>query len=166
MSEPEAWLRGPLPDITPLLQPVAHALVQASEDAARAVEGLLPNELWSRVGGAASVGWHLTHAAGALDRLYTYARNEPLSEEQLAVLRAESEPMAATAEIVLTAFRDGIDAAMRQLQATRPEDLSHPRAVGRKALPSSVMGLLFHGAEHTTRHVGQAITMAKVIRGR
>lgn len=165
---PEAWLRGPVPDITPLLQPVAHALVQAMEDAALAVDGLNPTQLWLRPGGAASVGYHLTHAAGALDRLMTYARGDTLSEEQFAALRSEVEAPAPPAggELLVNTFRDHCDSALRQLRETRPEALSHPRAVGRAALPSSVMGCLFHAAEHTARHVAQAITTAKVVRGR
>lgn len=165
-SLPEAWLRGPVPEITPLLQPVAHAIIQAMEDAAVAVRELSAEQLWTRPGGAASVGYHLTHGAGALDRLFTYARGESLTEEQFAALKAEREAPVppAGSEVVLNAFRDYCDAALRQLKATRPEELSHPRAIGRAALPSSVMGCLFHAAEHTSRHMGQAITTAKVIR--
>jgi hypothetical protein len=37
--------------------------------------------------------------------------------------------------------------------------------VGRARLPSTVFGLLFHVAEHTQRHAGQAITTAKIVRG-
>jgi hypothetical protein len=32
MLQPEAWLRGPLERVVPMLMPAAHALVQASED--------------------------------------------------------------------------------------------------------------------------------------
>ena len=54
---------------------------------------------------------------------------------------------------------------MVQLAATPPESLGDERLVGRAALPSTVRGLLFHGAEHTQRHVGQVITTAKIVRG-
>jgi hypothetical protein len=33
------------------------------------------------------------------------------------------------------------------------------------AMPSNVRGLLFHAAEHATRHVGQMITTAKIVKG-
>lgn len=164
---PEAWLRGAVPDITPLLQPVAHSIIQAMEDAVVALADLSTAQLWMKPGGAASVGYHLTHATGALDRLFTYARGESLSEAQFAALKVEREPATPPpgGELLLNTFRDYCDAALRQLKETRPEVLSHPRAVGRAALPASVMGCLFHAAEHTTRHMGQAITTAKVVRG-
>jgi hypothetical protein len=44
-------------------------------------------------------------------------------------------------------------------------NLEQPRRVGRKQLPTSVGGLLVHVADHTQRHVGQAITTAKVVIG-
>jgi uncharacterized damage-inducible protein DinB len=30
-------------------------------------------------------------------------------------------------------------------------------------LPSTVLGLLFHAAEHTTRHAGQIATLVRVV---
>ena len=88
--EPEAWLRGPLPDVDPYLMPAAHALVQSGEDLARAVEGLGAEQLWARPGGAASVGFHLRHIPGSIDRLLTYARGEALSDAQRAAAKAEA----------------------------------------------------------------------------
>lgn len=35
--------------------------------------------------------------------------------------------------------------------------------MGKKRLPTTVAGLLVHVADHTQRHVGQAITTAKVV---
>src|SRR5262245_55670020 len=90
--EPEAWLRGPLPDVDPYLMPAAHALVQAGEDLAQAVAGLTAEQLWARPGGAASVGFHLRHIPGSLDRLLTYARGEVLDDAQRAAAKAESAP--------------------------------------------------------------------------
>jgi uncharacterized damage-inducible protein DinB len=58
-----------------------------------------------------------------------------------------------------------IDAALDQLRQTAPETLFDLRAVGRARLPATVLGLLFHAAEHTTRHAGQLITTLKVVRG-
>jgi uncharacterized damage-inducible protein DinB len=163
----DAWLRGPVPDVPPLLQPAAHALIQAMDDAGAAVSGLSAEQLWLAPHGAASVAYHLTHAAGALDRLFSYARGEQLTEEQLAALRSERETPTSPpgAEIVLNAFRDHCDAALRQLRETREDVLTEPRTVGRGALPSTVIGCLFHGAEHTARHAGQALTTAKIVRG-
>lgn len=166
MTMPEPWLRGPVPGVPDELQPAAHALLQAREDLPRAAAGLAPAELWTRPGGAASVGFHLRHLAGSLDRLFTYARGESLSSAQLAALAAEQTsgdppPDAAT---LLAAAERTIDEALAQLRATPPRTLSDPRAVGRRQLPSTVRGLLFHAAEHTQRHVGQTIATAKVVR--
>jgi hypothetical protein len=36
--------------------------------------------------------------------------------------------------------------------------------VGRKKLPTTVIGLIVHLAEHTQRHVGQAVSAAKLAR--
>src|SRR5437879_1637002 len=141
-AAPEAWLRGPIPGIDPLLMPAAHALVQASEDVARAASGLALAELWAKPGGAASIGFHLKHICGSLDRLLTYARGRPLNPEQMRVLAGTI---------------DG-------LRNTSPEDLFTVRTVGRQALPTNVVGLLFHLAEHTQRHTGQVITTAKIVR--
>ncbi|MBW3573039.1 MAG: DinB family protein [Gemmatimonadetes bacterium] len=165
MRKPEVWLRGErVEGIGTALQPVAHALLQAMEDVEHAVSGLEADELWVKPGGAASVGFHLCHLAGSLDRLTTYARGEQLSGEQLAALRAEQEPGASADELVAQ-VRAAVERALDQLRATADAELDEPREVGRGRLPSSVRGLLYHAGEHTTRHAGQAITTAAVMRG-
>lgn len=150
-----------------MLQPAAHALVQAREDIDRVAPSLSDDQLWARPGGAASVGFHLRHTAGSLDRLLTYARGTQLSAVQLAYLKQEGEPGSppANAATVAEETRQAIDAALEQLRTTPAESLLEPRAVGRAALPSTVLGLLFHAAEHTTRHMGQAITTARIVTG-
>jgi hypothetical protein len=40
--------------------------------------------------------------------------------------------------------------------------LTATREVGRARLPSTVIGLLFHAAEHTQRHAGQALTTKRM----
>ena len=165
MSQPEFWMRGIQVDgISPALQPVAHALLQAMEDLEGAASGLSVDELWARPGGAASAGFHLRHLAGSLDRLTTYARGEGLSDAQFAALRAEQEP-GAPADELLAHVRATVDRALDQLRATPDASLDEPRAVGRGRLPSSVRGLLYHAGEHTARHTGQVITTAKIVRG-
>ncbi|MDQ3684092.1 MAG: DinB family protein, partial [Acidobacteriota bacterium] len=81
-GEPEPWLRGPLQDVSQLLMPAAHALLQASGDIEGAASALSAEEVWRRPGGAPSVGFHLRHVAGSIDRLLTYARGAQLDEEQ------------------------------------------------------------------------------------
>jgi hypothetical protein len=163
-SAPEAWLRGPLPGYAPVLMPIAHALLQAREDVERVATTATAEELWQRPGGAASAGYHLQHLAGSLDRLFTYARGEPLSEVQRAALLQEGTPGAPGSELVPAVLAQ-IDQALEQLRQTRVESLEAAREVGRARLPSTVLGLLFHAAEHTSRHVGQLITTMKVVRG-
>lgn len=165
MSQPEFWMRGiRVEGIGTQLQPVAHALLQALEDVEAAVSALPVEALWARPGGAASAGFHLRHLAGSLDRLTTYARGEQLSEAQLAVVRSEGEPGAGADEL-LAHVRATVHRALDQLRATPDAALDEPREVGRKRLPSSVRGLLYHAGEHTTRHAGQVITTVKVVRG-
>jgi uncharacterized damage-inducible protein DinB len=147
--------------------PAAHALLQAREDVERAARDLSLRELWATPGGAASVGFHLRHIAGSIDRLLTYARGAQLDERQRAALAAEGEAgdSAAAAATFVGEAQRAIDQALAQLRSTPRESLTEPREVGRERLPSTVLGLLFHVAEHTQRHVGQIITTAKVVRG-
>lgn len=165
-AQTEAWQRGPVPGFEPLLMPVVHALIQAREDLERLITSVPPDLVWRRPGGAASIGFHVRHAGGALDRLFTYARGESLSDAQRAALKGESEPgdpPAPLAAVVADVSRI-IDAAMDQLRATPRDSFLDGRKVGRAGLPATVLGLLFHAAEHTTRHVGQAITTALIQR--
>jgi hypothetical protein len=165
-KQPEAWLRGSVPGVSPWLQPAAHALIQAGEDAERAGRGLSAAELWARPGGVAAAGFHLRHIAGVLDRLLTYARAEQLNEAQFAALRAEGEPGDPPAEVdsLLSDLRAAIDRTLEVLRSTPESTLLEPREVGRGRLPSTVLGQLSHAAEHAQRHTGQLITTVKVVR--
>ena len=170
MTNPESleiWLRGPVPGVPPLLQPVAHALLQAREELNAALRDFPPALLNERPGGVASVGFHLQHLAGVLDRLLTYARQEALSEQQLGDLHAENPPLpvgpAAVAQLVQR-FSSGVDAALNQLKNTAEASLTEVRGVGRAQVPSTHIGVLVHAAEHTTRHLGQLLVTAKWVR--
>ena len=166
MSEkPEAWQRGPLPGVPPLLMPAAHAFVQVSEELV-ALVGLDEAQLWARPGGVASVGFHLRHIAGSTERLLTYARGEGLREEQVRAARQDADPPrpGESASALVAAARAGIERALGQLRATPEAALLEPRDVGRRRLPSTVLGLLFHAAEHAQRHCGQAATTARIVR--
>jgi uncharacterized damage-inducible protein DinB len=164
-SLPEVWLRGPLPAVPPLLQPVAHALLQAREEITELLADFPAAKLAERPLGLASVGFHLRHLVGVLDRTFTYARGEALSAAQLAYLAAEGQPpthLGAVPELV-AAFAQQVDAALAQLRATPEATLPEWRGVGRAQLPSTVIGLLVHAAEHTTRHVGQLLVTARLV---
>jgi uncharacterized damage-inducible protein DinB len=164
---PEVWLRGPLPEIPALLQPVAHALLQAREEVNAELKNFPEHLLWERPAGVASVGFHLQHLSGVLSRLFTYARGQTLSPEQLSYLSAEGKPAETpyrVAELV-AAFGKQVDRAIEQLQTTDEYTLTDFRGVGRAQLPSTVLGLLFHAAEHTQRHVGQLLVTARILQG-
>ncbi len=161
----EAWLRGPVEGVPAYLQPVAHSLIDAVEDIEGAVEGLDAADLWARPGGVASIGFHLRHIPGSVDRLLTYARGEALTPEQLEAVRDEGNPgdPPAGPERLLAGVRDTRDRVIAHLRATDPDTLLEHRGVGRRALPSTVLGLLFHVAEHTRRHAGQVVATAGII---
>lgn len=168
---PEAWLAGPIPGVPGLLQPVAHALVQARRELRVGLADFPDARLWERPAGVASVGFHLQHLSGVLDRLTTYARGDALDAEQLAALAAEGRPDGAasaagapTVAALLDAFDRRVAAALAQLRATEPATLLEPRHVGRRRLPSTVLGLLGHAAEHTMRHLGQLLVTARIAR--
>ena len=165
MSQPEVWLRGPLPGFPALLQPVAHSLLQCREELTARLTGLTPDQIWTRPGGAASIGFHARHAAGSLDRLFTYARGETLSPAQLAILDDEGTADRApdSAARLIATFDATVEQALAQLRRTPEATLLEERSVGRKRLPSTVLGLLFHAAEHTPRHLGQIATTVKAI---
>jgi uncharacterized damage-inducible protein DinB len=167
-AQPEAWMRGPIKGIDSLLMPVAHALVQARDELERMSSQIPAEHVWLRPGGAASIGFHVKHLGAALDRLFTYARGERLSDEQKAAFRSEAEagnPPASLADLVNVATAQ-IDRALDQLRRTSTDQLLEYRGVGRAQLPSNVLGLLFHAAEHSTRHAGQLITTAKILANR
>jgi uncharacterized damage-inducible protein DinB len=163
-AEPEVWLRGPVADVPTPLQPVAHALLQALEDAGRLTARLQADDLWASPGGAATIGFHLRHAAGSMDRLLTYARGETLSAVQRGTLATEKDitPEVSAAEL-LAELRAVTERAIAQLRETPVDRLDDHRPVGRAAYPSSVRGLLYHAGEHTTRHLGQVSTTLKLL---
>jgi hypothetical protein len=166
MSEKEVWQRGPLPDITPLLQPVGHALLQAREEVNLYMDKFPATLLWERPAGMASPGFHLQHLSGVLDRVFTYARAEGLNPQQFKQLEEEGKDSEEgyTVEALLIRFSKQVDTAMEQLRNTSPEILTEYRGIGRAGLPSTVIGLLVHGAEHTMRHVGQLMVTVAVLR--
>lgn len=165
-NDPEVWLRGRIDGFDPLVMPAVHALLQVREDLQRLARTVPAEHVWQRPGGAASIGFHVRHTGGALDRLLTYARGESLSEAQREALEAEAEPGDPPAS--LAAVVGDTDAvitrALEQLRGVAAASLLDERRVGRAGLPSNVLGLIFHAAEHSTRHAGQAITTALVLR--
>ena len=162
----EVWQRGPLPGIAPLLQPVAHALLQAREELNEYMNEFPAELLWLRPAGMASVGFHLQHLSGVLDRVFTYARAESLSEFQFTQLAEEGKDSTGgyTVAELVGRFNTQVDIAMLQIENTEVSTLTDYRGVGKAGLPSTVIGLLFHAAEHTMRHLGQLMVTAAVVK--
>jgi uncharacterized damage-inducible protein DinB len=161
-SLPEPWMRGPVAGVDPLLAPVLYSFQQAREDLRRWTEGLSTGQLWATTYGVGSVGFHMRHIAGSTGRLMSYLQGKPLSAGQLATLQAEHEPAGAGRDELLALVDAAFDDAEPVVRALDPSTLRESRGVGRQQLPTTVIGLLVHIAEHTQRHVGQAISAAKL----
>lgn len=164
MPEPqtEPWMRGTHEDLDPVRRAVVHALELADEDIEKWCGELNDATMFARPGGLPPVAFHLRHIARSLDRLLTYAEDRWLDDDQLAALKTELDP--GTADEVLAEFRAGVLTAKQRVRDIPPKRFDEPRAIGRKRLPTNVAGLLIHCAEHTARHVGQAVTTVKVER--
>jgi uncharacterized damage-inducible protein DinB len=161
-SLPEPWLRGTLTEVGAVPRAVLHALELAEEDLGKWCLSLTEAELSAQPHGLPSVAFQLRHIARSIDRLVTYAEGTALSAEQLEALREEAHPDAsreALFEDVSTALARGA----QRIRALAKTDLEQARSVGKKALPTTLGGLLVHVADHTQRHVGQAITTAKIL---
>jgi uncharacterized damage-inducible protein DinB len=165
MSEqlPEPWLRGTLGDVPAVPRAVLHALELAREDLRRWCGGLTDDELNARPAGIAPVAFHLRHIARSIDRLLTYAEGGQLDEKQLAVLKAELDSDAKRGEL-FAELESTLARSAARIRTINANLLDEPRRVGKKELPTTVGGLLVHVADHTQRHVGQAITTAKIVR--
>lgn len=161
---PEPWLRGPIAGMPATVMPAAHALMQAAEDVPMAVKGLSAEQLWALPGGAAAVGFHLRHLAGSIDRLLTYARGKMLTDAQMSEMDAEPYDDERSADDLAREALAAIERALDVMRETAPDVYLETRGVGRRRLPSTVLGLLVHIAEHTQRHVGAIIATAKVVR--
>jgi len=165
LRQPEVWQRGPIEGVPPLLQPVAHALLQAQEEIHAVLAGLPKPLLWQRPAGMASSAFHIQHITGLLDRLFTYARGESLTKEQLLELSLEGKEQE-NIELggLLMKLDDQIERAIFQIRETDENKLLEVRGIGRKLIPTNVLGLLFHAAEHTMRHTGQLLVTVIVLK--
>ncbi len=161
-SIPEPWLRGTLTDVAAVPRAVLHALELAEEDLKKWCARLSVAELNAKPHGLPSVAFQVRHIARSIDRLLTYAEGGALSTGQLAALRQESNP-AVSSESLFDELSSALARGSRRVRALADSDLEQPRPVGKKALPSTLGGLLVHVADHTQRHVGQAITTAKIL---
>ena len=162
-SLPEPWLRGPLEGVSPLFAPTLYAFEQVREDLLKHTHALTGQHVWLRPYGLAPLGFQLRHIAGSVERLGTYLLGQELTPQQLAALQREMDPGEELTALLHKVNR-ALDDVERIIRATPEQSAREPRYVGRKKLPTTVIGLIIHIAEHTLRHTGQAISAAKLAR--
>lgn len=162
----EVWQRGAIPNVPPLLQPVAHALLQVGEEAHRIMQEFPDELLWKRPGNIASPAFHLQHIRGVIDRLFTYARKELLTKEQMDALLIEGkeEKNSSSAKELIEQLDKQIDDAIKELKSVKEDTLTEARGVGRKQIPTTLIGLYFHAAEHSMRHIGQLLVTVRILK--
>ena len=162
----EVWQRGAIPNVPPLLQPVAHALLQVGEEAHRIMQEFPDELLWTRPGNVAPPAFHLQHIRGVIDRLFTYARKEQLTKEQMDALLIEGkeEKNSLSAKELIEELDKQIDDAIKELISVKEDTLTEARGVGRKQIPTTLIGLYFHTAEHSMRHIGQLLVTVRILK--
>ena len=166
-ADTEWWQRGPVDGVPAVLQPIAHILLQVRESVDELVPTLTEAEWNARPAGVASAAFHVRHIAGVIDRLFTYARGEALSPEQLAVKQLEGANLSpGDVPGVLKGLSERVDAAVEELRHVDVATLGDFRGVGRAQLPSTVIGCLVHGGEHAMRHVGQLSVTVRIVHSR
>jgi uncharacterized damage-inducible protein DinB len=158
----EPWLRGTNSNVPAVGRAVLHALQLADEDLNEWCGSLSDEDLNVRPFGLAPVAFHVRHIARSMDRLLTYAEGRSLNGTHLAQLQTELDP-GATRNLLLGELAEALTKSEARVRALAGQNLEEPRTVGRKFLPTTVGGLLVHIADHTQRHVGQAITIAKIV---
>jgi uncharacterized damage-inducible protein DinB len=165
-SKMEVWQRGPIEGMPGLLQPVAHALLQAREEVHTIMNNFPESLLWSRPANVASPAFHLQHLTGVVDRLFTYARKETLTEAQLHSLSIEGKQAEtpSTMAQLIDNFDKQVELAINELKEVNVNTLTDVRGVGRKQIPTTLIGLYVHAAEHSMRHIGQLLVTTRVLK--
>jgi uncharacterized damage-inducible protein DinB len=158
----EPWLRGTLTDVAPVLRAVMHALELANEDIERWCSGLSDEQFNARPLGIAPLAFHIRHIARSVDRLLTYAEGRQLQEKQIAALKTELDGAATKTEL-FAELNAAFAKSVQRIRALDAVQLNDAREVGKRRRPTTLGGLLVHLAEHTQRHVGQAVTTAKLV---
>ncbi|SIQ40658.1 DinB family protein [Maribacter ulvicola] len=166
-EEYEFWLSGPVQGVPDLLQPAAHALLQSERELKKYTTDFPKELLWAKAAGRASVGFHMNHITGVLDRMLTYSKDESLSEEQFQFLKTEGS-FNLTTEVadLQEQFSTKVAEALAYFKTLPESSLTEKRTVGRKKLPTTVIGLLFHAAEHSQRHIGQLLVTVSVLQSK
>ena len=164
MKEAEFWMRGPVDGVPPLLQPVAHSLLQMNAEFGDCLEAFPSDRLWEKPFQMASVGFHVLHVIGVIDRMFTYGEEKMLSEEQFLYLEEESqEHPELNSQELKNRLNSAVGIAIEKLKSVNILELTETRYLGRKRISVTLIGLLFHSAEHSMRHLGQALVTAKML---
>jgi len=160
----EVWLRAEtIPNLSPILQPAANALLEAAEEISIFLKDFPDSKLWEKPAGCASVGFHLLHISGFLGRLLTYADGKMLSKQQLQYLQSENGQQPTDLKTLLHKALQTIHQTVEKLKTYPESSFAETRYVGRAQIPTTTIGLLFHAAEHTMRHIGQLLVTARVL---
>ncbi len=159
---PEPWLRGTLREVPAVARGVLHALQLAQEDMNKWCQPLTEEQLNAQPGGLPAVAFHMRHIARSMDRLLTYAEGQQLNEVQLAALKSEMDAGAGR-DILFAELDSAFARSFGRVRGFASADLAAARVVGKRQQPTTLGGLLVHVAEHTQRHVGQAVTTAKLV---
>ncbi len=160
----EAWLTGPVTNIPGLLQPVAHSLMQSAKEVKAIMANFPQEKLLIKPAGMASVQFHLLHLKGVLQRMLAYADDRQLSDNEFNFLQNETSEELLTVGDLLEDIINQVELVLNYLKFTDHKTLTEERFVGRKKLPSTKIGILFHAAEHTQRHIGQLLVTAAIVK--
>jgi hypothetical protein len=162
-TQPEPWMRGIVPGIDPVIGHLLRASEHIREDIESAISSLTGEQLWAKPHGMTSAGFHVKHLAGSTERLCAYLAGDQLSTEQIAALKAEAEGGESADELILNVNR-ALAHYEEMVRSLAPGRFGEIREIGRKRLRTTAISLAIHIAEHGQRHVGQAITAAKLAR--
>jgi len=162
----EVWMRGPISGISPFLQPVAHALLQIDEDIQKQLTDEIEPYLWIRPFEMANIAFHVQHIAGVIQRMVIYSKGESLTEEELQEIKLEGiQNPEINNEVLKNRLHEVIEQTLTYLKSIDPNTLADERFLGRKKIPTTQIGLLFHAAEHGQRHFGQLLVTIKTVKG-
>ena len=161
MTLPEPWLRGRIAQLHPVAEHLLYTFTQCREEIALHAHAVA--DVWRAHPPLAPLGFHLAHIAGSVNRLTTYLTGQQLTPDQLARLKAEKTGGPSLVELMAAIDRE-FAVTEELVRGIHPNTYPEPRFVGRQQLPTSVGGLIIHLAEHTQRHLGQAILTAKLVR--
>lgn len=164
MKKLEVWMRGPVIGVPGILQPSAHALMQTNEECTFFMENFDQNKLWIKPVGLASVGFHLQHIVGVIDRMLTYAQQKPLNDQQLNYLKNEGiENAKLSIQELLRNLNEQVEIAIAYLRTVDVNTLEEVRGIGKKKISTTLAGLLLHAAEHSQRHAGQLYVTSRFL---